>query len=151
MRSQHMAAFMARLEALPTPVYDSNAPLNPDGTIRRGSYVVAWDVGPDSLDDERLTARQRVDSAGAYRYVTKSVGVTPFAAREVHDAVARLVTGHRLAIDGRRCDPARFDPGNDQSQPDTSVSPPLYFIEADWIVPSQRARAQEEVPDGPDA
>lgn len=140
MRSAHMAAFISWLDGgIATAVHDSDAPLNPDGTIVRASYVVAWDTGPDSLDDERLAATQQVDSRGDYRFVTKSVGVTPFAARAVHDAVAARVTGQRLVVSGRRCEPIRLDPGNDGVQRDTTVSPPLYFIEADWIVPSDRA------------
>lgn len=141
MRSAHMTAFMALLGGLPVPAHDSDAPLDGDGQIVRASYVVAWDMGPDTLDDERLTAGQRVDSDGDYRFVTKSVGTTPFACREVHDAVTERVIGHRLVVAGRTCEPARLDAGGDRVQRDTSVSPPLYFIEADWIVPSRRGGA----------
>lgn len=140
MRSAHMAAFVAHLDAgIAPPVHDSDAPLNADGTIVRASYVVVFDTGPDDLDDGRLGASQRVDSDADYRFVTKAVGVTPLAARAVQDAVAARVTGHRLVVTGRTCEPARLDPGDDSVQRDTSVSPPLYFIEADWIVPSRRA------------
>lgn len=140
MRTAHMAAFIAWVDGgIAPPVHDSDAPLDADGQIIRASYVVAFDTGPDMLDDDRVAAPQRVDSAGDYRFVTKSVGVTPFAARAVHDAVAARVTGARLVVSGRRCEPARLDPGNDAVQRDTTVSPPLYFIEADWIVPSDRA------------
>ncbi|ANJ26818.1 hypothetical protein [Agromyces aureus] len=101
--------------------------------------MVAFDTGPDDLDDERLAASQRVDSKGDYRFVTKSVGIDPFAARQVRDAVATRITGHRLVVAGRACGPAYWDPSNAPVQRDTSVTPPLYFIEDDWVVPSDRA------------
>lgn len=138
MRSAHMAAFLDRLEGVPVPVHDSEPPLA-DGTVVKASYVVAWDLGPDVLDDERLTAEQRVDSDGVYRWVTKSVGTTPFAARAVRDAVAAQMTGHRLVIAGRTCGPIELDPGNAAVQTDRSVTPPLYFIEDDWVASSSRA------------
>lgn len=138
MRTEHMAAFMTWLGGLPVPVHDSDAPLNPDGSIVRASYVVAWDMGPDVLDDDRVAAPQAYESEGEYRFVTKSVGTDPAAARAVRDAVAGRLTGHRLTIAGRNCDPIRLDPVPNPMQPDTTVSPPLWYIEDDWIVGSRR-------------
>lgn len=140
MRSAHMAAFMSWLDGGIDPaVYDSDAPLNPDGTIVRASYVVVWDTGPDVLDDERFALPQAYESDGDYRFVTKAVGITPLAARAVRDAVASRLTGHRLVVTGRNCDPIRLDPISAPVQRDTSVSPPLWFIEDDWLVMSRRA------------
>lgn len=139
MRSAHMTAFMARLGGLPVPAHDSDAPLDGDGQIVRASYVVAWDMGPDVLDDDRVASAQAYESEGDYRFVTKSVGTSPFAARAVRDAVAAQMTGHRLVVAGRNCDPIRLDPTAAPVQRDTSASPPLWFIEDDWIVTSRRA------------
>ncbi|HEU5223436.1 MAG TPA: hypothetical protein VFU07_07120 [Candidatus Lumbricidophila sp.] len=140
MRAAHVEAFMAWLQAGIAPdVHDSDAPLTADGQVVHGSYVIVFDTGPDSLDEGRVTASQQVSSPGNYRFVTRSVGVDPFAARRVRDAVAARLTGVRLEVAGRVCQPIYLDPSNAPVKRDTSLLPPLYFIEDDWIVPSDRA------------
>lgn len=137
-RSAHFAGFLALLGP-PLDSHDTMVPLNTDGTIRRASYVVAHDLGADDPpDDERYTKRPDAASKVTYRYVTKAVGTTPFAAREVDDKVAAQVVGEVLEVAGRVCDPIVRDEVGDMKQ-DTDTSPPLYFIESDYLVTSKPA------------
>lgn len=137
-RAAHFEGFRS-LILPPLESFDSDVPLNGDGTIRRSSYVIVHDLGADDPpDDERYTAPQTAASRVTYRYVTKSVGLTPFAAREVDDKVAANVVGGTVAVAGRVCDPIVRDEVGDVKQ-DTDTSPPLYFIESDYLLTSSPA------------
>jgi len=135
-RSGHFEAFKA---AIPSPVaaHDTLVPVV-DGEILRASYSVLYDVGADDPpDDDRYLAAQRAASKVTWRYVVKSVGESPFAARAVDSAVAGLI-GKVLIVAGRKCDPLELDEVGPVKE-DTSVSPPLYFIESDYLLTSREA------------
>lgn len=137
-RAGHFEAFKA---AIPSPVaaHDSTAPLAPDKTILRASYAVLYDTGTVAPpDDGRLTSPQRSTSAVTWQYVVKSVGVAPFAARSVDSAVADGLVGKVLTVTGRKLDPLVLDDVGTVKE-DTSVSPPLYFIESVYLLRSQPA------------
>ena len=137
-RAGHFEAFKA---AIPTPVaaHDTIAPLAADGQLVRASYAVLHDIGADGPpSDERWTAAQRATSKVTWRYVVKSVGTTPFAARSVDSAIATGLIGKTLTVSGRICDPLRLDDVGDVKT-DTSVSPPLFYVEADYLLRSQPA------------
>lgn len=137
-RAEHFAAF---LSAIPAPVagHDTAAPTNSDGTLLRASYAVAYDRGAKAPpDDGRLTKGQSADDAVTWRFVVKSVGTTPFAARSVDSAIASALVGRTLIVAGRRCDPIRMD-DNGEVKRDSAVSPPLYYTESDYLLRSQRA------------
>lgn len=133
-RSAHFEAFKTLITG-PLDVYDTELPIV-DGEVRRESYVVAYDMGPDgSPDDARYTAVQRHGSAVTLRYVTRAVGVTPYAARQVDEFIARKVVGAKLTVTGRRCEPIRLDDAS-ELQSSRDVSPPLYFIESEFTLRS---------------
>lgn len=137
-RSDHFEAFKG---AIPSPVaaHDTIVPTLSDGEVLRASYSVLYDVGADDPpDDDRYTAAQRAESKVTWRYVVKSVGVTPFAARAVDSAVAKGVVGAVLTVSGRKCDPIELDEVGPVKE-DTSISPPLYFIESDYLLTSREA------------
>lgn len=137
-RAGHFEAFKA---SIPSPVaaHDTTAPLAPDKTILRASYAVLYDVGAVAPpDDGRLTSPQRSTSAVTWQYVVKSVGVAPFAARSVDSAVADGLVGKVLTVTGRKLDPLVLDDVGPVKE-DTSVSPPLYFIESVYLLRSQPA------------
>lgn len=135
------AAHFERVKSLIAPpviVHDSTAPLDEnDGTVVRASYAILYDLGADEPpDDERYAKQQDPDSKVTLRYVVKSVGETPFAAREVDGTVAGQLISQVIEVEGRECDPIVCDEIGGVKE-DTSVSPPLYFIESDYLVTSK--------------
>lgn len=140
-RSAHFDAFKALLVSLlpgSVPVYDTVAPLNTDGTVVQGSYVVLHDLGRQKLMDERYTALQQADSATAFRCVVRAVGKTPFACREVADSVLAL-TGKPLTVTGRSVWPIFCDDAEDEAHPDPQDKPLVWWADTDFIVTSRRS------------
>lgn len=139
-RAAHFAALRAEAQkhpALSASTHDGDFPTK-DGQIVRGSYVILYDLGFDEINDDRTTSEQSPDSDGTYRVVARSVGITPFAARSVDDALHAQLVGKRLAIDGRACSAIeQDDTGPVQTAGD--VSPPLHFIDTDYTFRSSRA------------
>lgn len=126
---------------IPAPVaaHDMGAPLAEDGQLLRASYAIVYDLGADRAPrDDRYAARQTAASASIWRYVVRSVGTTPFAARAVDDAVAQGVTGRTIQIDGRLFEPVELAEIG-EVQEDADSSPPLYYVESDYLLRSQPA------------
>jgi hypothetical protein len=138
-RAAHFDAVKAAIPA-PVAAHDTAVPLV-GGQVLRSSYTVLHDMGVDGApEDDRYTKAQSKDSAVTYRYVVKSVGVTPFAARSVDDAVGNALIGKALTVQGRTCEPLRLDDSG-QVEEDRTVSPPLYVIESDYLLTSKAATA----------
>ena len=100
-----------------------------DGDVVRGTYLVLFGAGPESLDDDRYGSVPRPDSDAAFSLPVRAVSGDPEGVRLLYARVQALV-GSKPVVVGRRCDPVtvRFD----QVKADTSVSPPLYFMDM-WV------------------
>lgn len=137
-RADHFSAFLAAVPA-PVAAHDSTVPIDSNGVVLRASYAVVHDNGAeDPPDDARLAKQQAPDDAVTWRYIVKSVGISPFAARAVDSAVAVGLIGKTLSVAGRKCDPVRMI----QSGPvieDKTVQPSLFYTESDYLLRSQRA------------
>ena len=143
MRTAHYSAFetrvKARVPALSAFVFDGDAPPNADGTVKRASYVVLHDMGFDVQDDARLTVTVQDAADGMYRVVGRVVGETRAAVRAVVDVLKSQLVGQVLTIAGRRCEPIAVESGPHPVERDDDVSPPLFWVDLDFIWRSQRA------------
>lgn len=143
MRTAHYAAFetavKTRVTALASLTFDGDVPLNADGTVRHGSYLVLHDMGFDSQDDDRLAINVGDAADGTYRVIARCIGETRAAVRAVADTVKTAMVGQRLVIAGRVCGLIEKDAGPDGIQRDDDVSPPLFWCDLDFIWRSQRA------------
>lgn len=143
MRTAHFSAFdtrlKARVPALAALVFDGDVPLNPDGTVRRATYLVAHDMGFDEQADDRLTVSVLDTADGTYRIVVRVVAVTRSAVREVADIVKTQMTGQVLTVTGRACGALFLDPGPRPVERDTDVSPPIFYLDLDFLFRSTRA------------
>lgn len=132
MRFEHFEAVLARGRARQNlTVHDTNVPLNPDGTIFRGQYVVLHDLGADELEGGRYTAAQLATSAVTMRFVARCVGVDPAAARRIADTVRAQYVRWTPVVAGRTCWPVLLDLEGDVEQ-DKDVKPPLSYIDIDF-------------------
>ena len=135
----HFAAMKARLESdstLTGKVFDT-ANVDSTGAVVRGTYVLLFGGGPDSLNDDRLAAPQSAGSDADYSYTARCVANTPDLVRSVQSKVIALFAGHRLEVAGRACTPA--DVEGYPVEWDTALKPPLYFADIDIELHSSRA------------
>ncbi len=138
-RAQHFEAAMAAIPA-PVAAHDTKVPIDPvTDKVIRASYVVVYDLGADDPPSNvRLTETQRSDASITWRYRARSVGITPFAARSVDSAVADGMVGKRVVVAGRSCWPIRLDVVGEVVE-DKDVSPPLYFVDSEYLLRSDPA------------
>lgn len=143
MRASHFAAFDAAVKvavpALSSLVFDGDAPLNGDGTVRRATYLVLHDMGFDRQDDDRLTVTVQDAADGRYRVVVRVVATTRGGVRATIDALKTGLVGVRLTIAGRFCQPIEIDPGPYPIERDDDVKPPIFYCDLDFTFRSQRA------------
>ncbi len=131
-RHAHFEAILARArERAAPPTYDTDAPLNPDGTVVRSSYRVMHDLGADDIGDDRYAALNGDDAARTMRFVARCVGVDPAAVRRVADATRAQFVKWTPIIPGRSCWPVRLD-GDGEMKEDKTVSPPLPYVDLDF-------------------
>jgi len=107
------------------------------GDLVRATYVVLFGGGPDSLDDDRLTAPQVADSDAEYGYTARCVSVTADGARTLAGRVFMAV-GNVPVVAGRNCGPLGFDASN-PLQVDNNAKPPLFYIDVELSLTSSRA------------
>jgi hypothetical protein len=139
LRSDHYDAIKAALQSLTSlEIYDTVAPLNSDGTVRKASYYVLHDLGASKFSDQRFTSTQAPASTRMYRYVLRSVGTTPFASRENADVGLGLV-GKTLTVLGRKIDPIQVDSQSEPSPDPATGTPLVWWNDTDFIVWSRRA------------
>lgn len=100
-----------------------------DGSTVRGNYLVMFGAGPERVDDGRWGAIPRPGSDQQFSFPVRAVGTDPDAVRLIGEAVLSLV-GVKPAVVGRRCDPVTVDFG--AAKTDTSVAPPLFFMDM-WV------------------
>ena len=135
----HFAAVKARLNAdAALAGKGSDAIRMEAGLPVRDTYWVLFGGAPDELDDGRLSAPQRADSDAEYVYTVRFVSVTHDAVLQGAERVVAQLVGWSPTVAGRNCGAIVLD----DQQPvdaDTRVSPPLYFIDLDFVLKSSRA------------
>ncbi|MCU1441136.1 MAG: hypothetical protein JWP85_2133 [Rhodoglobus sp.] len=135
-------AVKARLEAqaaLAGKVSES-ARRNPTtGALLREQYVILFGGPPDELGDERLASPQAATSDAVYIYPTRTVSVTAEGARLTFQKVMGQLVGCVLVVAGRRCYPMHMVEKTPSVEVDLTVTPPLYFINASFVLKSDRA------------
>lgn len=137
-RAEHFEAVIARVRARPNlAVHDEIAPLNPDGTTVRASYVVMHDLGADDVGDKRYTAPRRPDEGQTLRVVARCVGEDANAARRIADAVVGQLEGWTPTVPGRSCKPLTIDEIS-EVEFDKTVNPPLPYIDVDLTYRSDK-------------
>lgn len=99
--------------------------LNADGNPFRGSYVILWPAGPETIDDGRLSKNQATDSDAEYVMDGQCVAVDALGVLSVMDRLVAQVIGQRPVVEGRNCDPIRVTV--DPVDIDSKVLPPLFY------------------------
>lgn len=121
-------ALKARLESheqLSGRVFDTVIYDTATQTYRTDYYVILNHALPDEITYGRYTAVADYDATGTFVYDIRVVGKTADQVARVMDAVLRLTVGHRLVIDGRKCDPMSVDSSSPVNY-EAAVKPPLY-------------------------
>jgi hypothetical protein len=112
----HFLAFKALLLAvsvLANKVFSNVRMTN--GQPVRANYVILFPDGPADLDDNRLTALQRVDSRARYRYDVRVVAVDADGLLMLADAVMSLI-GKIPDVAGRTCTTVKLVPGVEEGK-----------------------------------
>ena len=135
----HFAAFRALLLAvaiLVGKVYDNVRRV--DGKPVRAHYIVLFPDAPAELDDNRFTARQRVDSRSKWRYDVRIVATTADGLLELADAVMSLI-GKIPNVTGRKCDPVSLVPGVEEGKGRFDPVTDLHYLDLSFEFVSRRA------------
>lgn len=136
----HYAAVKARLQAdtiIAPKVFDA-ARVDATGALIRDTYVILFGGPPDDLDDGRNTSPQSSGSDAVYLYPTKVVSITAIGALGFAKKVSDHLVGFRPVIANRLCGEIALDDA-DPVEVDFSVTPPLYYVNQDFILKSSRA------------
>lgn len=132
-RHAHFEAILARARARPNlNVYDTEAPLNIDGTIMRDSFVVLHDVGADWIRPIRYGEARTSESTRQMRVVARCVGEDAAAVRRIVAVVDAQFTGWTPIVAGRTCWPLVLD-NEGEIEDDDTVKPPIPFVDLDFI------------------
>lgn len=134
----HFDAVIARLEADSTllgKVHDT-ALVTSDGLPVVGTYVLVFGGGPESFEDDRLTALQSPNADAVYVYTARAVATTPNGVRSVLTKVSAQMVGHRLVVAGRSCRVEQTDAT--EIDWDKSTNPILFFGDLEFTVHSSR-------------
>jgi len=139
MIQEHFAAVRSLIVAeVPVAVQVVDSVLTSStGDLVRATYVVLFGGGPDSLDDDRLTAPQVADSDAEYGYTARCVSVTADGARTLAGRVFMAV-GNVPAVVGRKCGGLGFE-GSTLVEPDHNANPPLFFTDIELSLKSSRS------------
>ena len=137
MIATHAAALKARLESDARLEVHNSARLDKEGRPIHDTYLIQWPGGLDRLDDERLAKAQAADSDAEFIVDFRQVATSAELCATNVDVALGLLSGHRLQVEGRRCDPMRVDEIG-RVEWDTSVPPPLFFCDFAVILKSRR-------------
>jgi hypothetical protein len=102
-----------------------------DGQLRTDPYVILYPALPDEVAANRYTAVADPEATGTFVFDVRTVGPSAALCGRLTDKVLAQMLGHRLVVEGRRCDPMTLE----SSRPvmaDSKVKPPLYY--ADFAV-----------------
>jgi hypothetical protein len=139
MIAEYAAVKALVVAALPSTVQVVDSALTDStGGLVRTQYVILFGGGPDGLDDGRLTSVQSPDSDAEYLYTARCVSVTADGARAVAQRLLSGVVGARPVVAGRSCQPIQLDDATGVV-PDNNVSPPLWSMDLDLLLISNRA------------
>ena len=134
----HFLAFKALLLAvsvLANKVFSNVRVTN--GQPVRANYVVLFPDGPADLDDNRLTALQRVDSRARYRYDVRVVAVDADGLLMLADAVMSVI-GKTPNVTGRKCDPVSLVPGVEEGKGRFDPVTDLHYLDLSFEFQSRR-------------
>ena len=106
--------------------------LDSDGRLVRGNYVVVYFGRPGEFLADRFAGGQIADDNGLYEFTVRCVGVDPGTVRLLLQEVDAQLIGWVPQIQGRKCSSVRFVEGDGTPHADNSVSPPLFFADADF-------------------
>jgi len=122
-------AVKSKLSAV--PILSGHVFTPDDEEQARGTYLLVFPAGPESMDDERDQTMVTTTSGSDAEYSFNVRAVAPDVAGVglIAEAVKSLV-GTKVTVSGRRCDPITvvFDP----VKKDNSVSPALFFMDM-WV------------------
>jgi hypothetical protein len=110
-----------------------------NGLPVRATYWVLFGGPPDTLDDDRLAATQKTDSDAEYVYTFRFVSVTHDAVLQGAQAALAQLLDWTPTVAGRSCQPIALDDGVQPVDADTRVTPPLLFVDLDFVLKSNRA------------
>ena len=122
--------------ALSGKVFDS-VRVTPAGEAIRENYAVIMSVLPVSLDDERFTARQALESSGDVAVDIRVAATSASGLRWWVDAVTTQLVGAVLTVSGRVCEPIRWDLPATPGRYDPT--PRLHWQDIEFLFMSRRA------------
>ena len=136
----HYAAVKARLEANPKLANKVNDSVleTTTGLPFAGSYVVLFGGAPESLESNRFTAPQLIDSDAEYVYTVRSISTSAAAVRSLQVEVAAQLVGHKLIVEGRNCSRIRLAESTAPAE-DKATKPVLYWADQEFAVISRRS------------
>lgn len=117
-------------------VFDT-ARIDAKGGLIRDNYTVVG-VSLAGLDEGRLSAAHRADSPGEYFIDVRGVGTTSDAARLMLDRAKTQLLSARLSAPKLRFQQVAFE-RETKIETDMSVTPPLFYADAEYTVRSDRA------------
>jgi hypothetical protein len=123
-------ALKSRLEAHPQLadiVFDSVL-YDGDGRLRTDPYVIVYPSIPEEISSGRYTAVADFEATGTFVYDVRTVGPSAAVCARLTDKVLAQLLGHRLVVEGRRCDPITLDSSGDV-RADAAVKPPLFYAD----------------------
>jgi len=123
--SPHFVAVKSMIQRDPVLDVSDAMKRTVEGAPFRGSYVILWPAGPETVDDGRLSKNQDMASDAEYVYDGQAVAVDPLGVLYVIDRVVAQVMGQRPEVAGRRCDPIRVSV--DPVDSDSKILPPLFY------------------------
>jgi len=132
--SGEFEAVMDRLEdRFPGKVTDT-VKLTTAGEYVRDNYVIVLGGVPDEFGGDRQAFRQVEDDNAVLPVTVQVVGVSAAVVRSMLSAAMDELVGWKPVVDGRNCS-IRFESAS-APEPDTSVKPPLFVANANYIIRS---------------
>lgn len=138
----HYQAVKSRLladSALSTKgVFDTVRVDSTSGLPVQATYVVIFGGAPDVLDEGRLSAPQQASSDAEYIYTVRAVSTSFDGVMATMTKVHTQLVGCIPVVEGRKCSPMVLD-ASSEVRPDNAVSPPMYYMDCDFVLKSSRA------------
>jgi hypothetical protein len=123
-------ALKARLEAHPQLaglVFDSVL-YDGENRLRTDPYVILYPAIPEEITAGRYTAVADFEATGTFVFDVRTVGPSAAVCARLTDKVLAQLLGHRLVIEGRKCDPLTLESAGDV-RADANVKPPLFYVD----------------------
>lgn len=123
-------ALKARLEEHPqlagivfdAVLYDS------DGRLRTDPYVILYPSLPEEVGSDRYTAVADYSGRATFVVDVRTVASSAAVCARLTDKVFAQLLGHRLVVEGRKCDPITLE-SSSPVRDDAAVKPPLFYAD----------------------